>query len=70
MLVLRPSYHLGYSPFVRNPLADTFDETAVDDLGAKEIRAVPRLERAVRELHALTLILTLTLTLTLSLTLT
>jgi hypothetical protein len=25
----------------------------IDDLGAREIRALPRLERAVREVHAL-----------------
>ena len=53
MLVVRPSYHLGYSPFERNTLAGTFDGGVIDDLGAREIRALPRLERAVREVHAL-----------------
>ena len=52
-LVVRPSYHLGYSPFEANPLAGSFDAGVVDNLGAKEIRAMPRLERAVREVHAL-----------------
>ena len=42
-LVVRPSYHLGYSPFEANPLAGSFDAGVVDNLGAKEIRAMPRL---------------------------